>query len=409
MTAGRPPFDRRLAPRPLGFHVMMSAGTWLGAAAALPAFTNNLLPIHPDLQDEAEGLRRALATPPLPAMDAGTAAQQRIAAMLTGVRRYHEHPYRRTVSDPPALFASGRCRLLDFAPGAGGAAIVAVPSLINPAHILDLDAGASLMRFLADRGFRSLLMDWGAPEGPERDFGIDQYIRDRLIPAIHAAVEATGGPVLLLGYCMGGNLALAAALLRPDLVHGLALIATPWDFHAEGVILTRARTHLMTNSLSLLPPGAPVPLDILQIFFASIDPTLSDRKFRRFARLAPESEAARRFVVMEDWANDGPPLARKVAEECLHDWYGRNLPAKGKWRVGDQAIRPERLSVPALVALPESDRIVPPASAAAIIPQLPDVQVIRARAGHVAMVAGKGAENSLWRPLAGWCGAVAGA
>lgn len=400
--AERPPFDRRLAPRPLGFHLMMSAGTWLGAAAAWPAFRDGHLPIHPDLRDEAEVLRQALAEHARPAADATAAAQERIAAMLTGVRLYQEHPYGRTLADPPAIFTSGSCRLLDFAPGAEGPVIVAVPSLINPAHILDLDAGASLMRFLVSEGFRPMLLDWGCPGVAERDFGLDEYILDRLIPAIRAAVEAAGKPVLLLGYCMGGNLALAGALHRPDLVRGLALVATPWDFHAEGVILTRALTHLMTGSLSLLPPGASVPLDLLQIFFASIDPTLSDRKFRRFARLAPDSEAARRFVVMEDWANDGPPLARKVAEQCLHDWYGRNLPAQGDWHVGGLAIEPQRLRIPALVALPQSDRIVPPASAAAIIPLLDDPLVIRARAGHVAMMAGKGAENSLWQPLSRW-------
>lgn len=404
--AARPPFDRRLAPRPLGFHLMMSAGTWLAGAAAWSGFRDGRLPIHPDLKAEAEALRQALEEHPANAAHIVAAAQERIAAMLAGVRLYQAHPHRRTLADPAALFTGGSCRLLDFAPGAVGPAIVALPSLINPAHILDLDAGASLMRFLASEGFRPMLLDWGCPGAAERDFGLDEYILDRLVPALRAAVETAGRPVLLLGYCMGGNLALAAALHRPDLVRGLALVATPWDFHAEGVILTRALAHLMTGSLSLLPPGAPVPLDILQIFFASIDPTLSDRKFRRFARLAAESEAARRFVVMEDWANDGPPLARKVAEQCLHDWYGRNLPAKGDWRVGGMTIRPERLTIPALVALPESDRIVPPASAAAIIPLMDEVRVIRARAGHVAMMAGKGAENSLWRPLASWFGNI---
>lgn len=399
--AERPPFDRRLAPRPLGFHLMMSAGTWLGGAAAWPAFRDGHLPIHPDLQEEAEGLRQAMAARPL-GVDAAAAAQGRIAAMLAGVRRYQEHPHRRTLTDPPALFTRGSCRLRDFAPEAKGPTIIAVPSLINPAHILDLDEGASLMRYLASQGFRPMLLDWGSPKDAERDFGLDEYVLDRLIPAIRAAVDAVGTQVSLLGYCMGGNLAIAAALHRPDLVRGLALVATPWDFHAEGVILTRALTHLMSGSLALLPQGSVVPLDLLQIFFASIDPTLSDRKFRRFARLSAMSEAARRFVVMEDWANDGPPLARKVAEQCLQDWYGRNLPAEGNWQVGGLAIRPERLEIPALVALPQSDRIVPPASAAAIIPLLRDSRVVHARAGHVAMVAGTGAESSLWQPLATW-------
>lgn len=406
--AERPPFDRRLAPRPLGFHLMTSSATWLGAAAAWPAFRAGLLPIHPDLRDEAEALRRSITKLGTEAdLQAASLAQRRIAQMLAGIEKYQKHPHRRRLADPSALVTRGGCRLLDYAPESHGPVIFAVPSLINPAFILDLDEDASLMRHLAARGFRPMLMDWGSPGAAERDFGLDEYVLDRLVPAIAAAAEAAGGPVVLLGYCMGGNLALAAALHRPDLVRGLALVATPWDFHAEGAILIRALTNLMTGSLALLPPGAPVPVDLLQIFFASIDPTLSDRKFRRFARMETDSAAAQRFVLIEDWANDGPPLARKVAEDCLRDWYGRNLPARGEWRLGQKTIAPNDLDMPVLVAVPRADRIVPPASAAAVLPLLREPRVIEGRSGHVAMMAGIGAEQSLWDPLAQWAREIA--
>src|SRR5690606_22448786 len=160
--------------------------------------------------------------------------------MLEVIEKSQKHPHRRRLADPYALVTRGGCRLLDYAPESHGPVIFAVPSLINPAFILDLDEDASLMRHLAARGFRPMLMDWGSPGAAERDFGLDEYVLDRLVPAIAAAAEAAGGPVVLLGYCMGGNLALAAALHRPDLVRGLALVATPWDFHAEGAILIRA-------------------------------------------------------------------------------------------------------------------------------------------------------------------------
>src|SRR3546814_15183708 len=57
---------------------------------------------------------------------------------------------------------------------------------------------------------------------------------------------------------MGGNLALAAALQAPDDVAALALLATPWDFHAGG-----AHHAALVQSLApaLVPEQGQVPAD----------------------------------------------------------------------------------------------------------------------------------------------------
>lgn len=406
--AVRPPFDRRLAPRPLGFHLAMSSATWLGAAAALPAFVADSAPLQHSLKDEAAILRRRLSDAGPDAVTAVLAeAQGRIARMLQGITLYQQHPHRRRTILPPPLFRCGQLTLRDYAPDSGAPGLFAVPSLINPSYILDLDENLSLMRFLARQTLRPFLVDWGAPCGDERSFSIEDYVCRRLEPALAAAAAATGGPQIVLGYCMGGNLAIALALRRPDLVRGLVLIATPWDFHAEGVALTRALTNIMSGTLAVLPPGEPVPLDLLQVFFASLDFTLSDRKFRRFATLDPDSVEARRFVVIEDWANDGEPLARKAAEDCLYGWYGRNDPGCGTWTIAGTRIDPGALRMPVLVAIPRSDRIVPPLSALAVTERLREPYVIKTGTGHVAMIVGRDAERELGRPLAGWCRGLA--
>ena len=36
-----------------------------------------------------------------------------------------------------------------------------------------------------------------------------------------------------MGYCMGGTLAVALAARKPRRVSKLALLAAPWDFHAD--------------------------------------------------------------------------------------------------------------------------------------------------------------------------------
>jgi poly(3-hydroxyalkanoate) synthetase len=143
--------------------------------------------------------------------------------------------------------------------------------------------------------------------------------------------------------------------------------------------------------------------------FALLDPWSIAEKYRRFSRLDPDGSAARLFVAMEDWLNDGIPLAAPVARSCLREWYGENLTARGEWRIAGMAVDPRRLGMPAFVAIPARDRIVPPDSAFPLAQLLPRATVHRPGAGHIGMAAGPRAEKELWRPLLGWINAQAAA
>src|SRR3546814_17470322 len=97
----------------------------------------------------------------------------------------------------------------------GGIPVLVVPSLFNRGYILDLSAGRSFLRWLADQGFRPFLVDWDSPGEAERRFDLTDYVAGRLEAALNVVLDATGGrPVAVLGYCMGGLLALALAQRR---------------------------------------------------------------------------------------------------------------------------------------------------------------------------------------------------
>jgi polyhydroxyalkanoate synthase len=145
-----------------------------------------------------------------------------------------------------------------------------------------------------------------------------------------------------------------------------------------------------------------LPVDAIQSLFALLDPFALAAKFRAFGRLDQASDRARRFVVLEDWLNDGVPLPAPVAREAIGGWYGVNSPARGEWRVAGLPVRPADWTGPTFIAIPSRDRIVPPDSARALAAALPQAHVHMARAGHVGMVAGQSAEAVLWRPLLEW-------
>ncbi|MFN7634110.1 MAG: alpha/beta fold hydrolase, partial [Acetobacteraceae bacterium] len=142
---------------------------------------------------------------------------------------------RGTCPPPPTAWAEGGTRILDY--GGEGPAVLFVPSLVNRAEVLDLMPDASLLRWLAGNGAHPLLLDWGWPGEAERSFTLTDYVAGRL----ERALAALPGPVVLVGYCMGGLLALAAALRHPGRIRALGLLATPWDFHAGEGARPRAR------------------------------------------------------------------------------------------------------------------------------------------------------------------------
>ncbi len=398
MTA---PLPRR-GPRPLLLHLtlaMLRSSVSVAASATSSSASRNW-----NAGEEAQALLERLARSgpdgfPEAVLREALAADREL---IRGIAAYRRHPWHRDLPEPPAFWSEGSSRLLDF--GGTGPTVLFVPSLVNRAHVLDLAPGVSMMRHLAGAGLRPLLLDWGWPGEAERAFTLTDYIAGRLERALAAA--AAEGPVVLAGYCMGGDLALAAALRRPELVRALALLATPWDFHAAGVEQAQVLARLLPLAEPLLAFSRTLPVDALQLLFAMLDPWGIARKYRGFARLDPEGPRARLFVALEDWLNDGVPLAAPVARECLSGWYGENTPARGAWRVAGLPVEPQALRMPAFVAVPSRDRIVPPESAEPLARLIPGATLHRPAAGHIGMAAGSNAAAALWQPLANWVAAL---
>jgi poly(3-hydroxyalkanoate) synthetase len=180
------------------------------------------------------------------------------------------------------------------------------------------------------------------------------------------------------------------------------LLATPWDFHAADAAASRGVGALLPLLEPLMGVTQRLPIDAIQTLFAMMDPGGIAAKYAGFARVDQDSARARQFVAIEDWLNDGVPLAAAVARECLGGWYGENTPARGLWRVAGEAVDPARLRVPVFVAVPGRDRIVPPESALPLAGLIAGAVLHQPAAGHVGMVAGASAERALWGPLQDW-------
>lgn len=332
------------------------------------------------------------------ALTAGAAdGRERLAHALAGIERYRRFPFRRPGTAAAVLARAGGSRLLDY--GGDGPAVFIAPSLVNAATILDLLPECSLIGHLQAAGLRPLLLDWGAPGDAEAGFGLADYLRR--LGDLAAAARRDAGALTLVGYCMGGTLGLAAAAARPGLFARAAFLAAPWDFHADAA-QHRALAGQMLPALPALAAAPTIPHGLLQGFFAGLAPAAALKKFAAFSAMAGDSPEARRFVALEDWVNEGPPLARAAGLEVLRDWYALNLPGRGQWRPEGVLVTPDAFDGPVFSAVPHSDRIVPPAGALGLATGSPPGPLLRPSSGHVGMVVGARGREQLWRPLTAW-------
>ena len=265
-----------------------------------------------------------------------------------------------------------------------------VPSLINPPNILDLDDDASLAAALAANGRHALLLDWG-PAADRAELSISDHVEQLLVPLL----GKLGEPAALVGYCLGGTMAIAAA--NRVKVERVATLAAPWHFAAYPDSSRAALTDLWNGVHAAADAFGRLPMEVLQAAFWALDPERTVAKFARFSKLDPNSAEARRFVALEDWANEGEPLPLPAARELIEDMFGADLPGSGRWMVGGRAMS-DALDVPALHFTAADDRIAP----AATVPAGPSQAV---PSGHVGMIVGRKARETLHAPLARWlCG-----
>jgi polyhydroxyalkanoate synthase len=309
----------------------------------------------------------------------------RLKAALEGLRKYQEAERPAVPAPMPAIAETCGASLRDY--GGDGPPVLFVPSLINPPNILDMGE-RSLLRWTSRQGRRVLLLDWGWPGEDRRGLGLAGHVERILLPLM----AGLGEPVDLVGYCLGGTMALAAARLGP--ARSVTAIAAPWHF---GGFPNEARTGLAKLWEGAQPTVAGLgllPMEVLQSAFWNLDPARTVAKFEAFAGLA--GEEARTFVMLEDWANDGAPVPEAAAREMFEGLFRDDLPGTGAWRVGGAAIDPASLAIPFLNIVSTTDRIVPAASAS------PAGERLDLALGHVGMIVGSRARAKLWEPLADW-------
>ncbi|GAA2414377.1 alpha/beta hydrolase [Actinomadura vinacea] len=274
-----------------------------------------------------------------------------------------------------------------------GPPVLFVPPPAAPARCYDLRRGCSLAEHVVSAGRRSYLLDHG-PDGPAataRD-GAPEWIEEcvegwigEVLPEAVRTVsrDASGQPVQLVGWCLGGLFALLAAAVDPGLpVASVAMVGTP--SRMDGPEVATARSVIGR----LVAPAARLKREYRTL--ANIDSTeylAQDEAFDHFHALAG--------------AAPGRPV-REVYSALLGD---RETAARGEIAVGGRRIPLGAVRVPVLAVAGRSDKLAPVSAVhpfTRLLHGAPEVRFEAVPGGHLGALTGLAARTTTWARLDRW-------
>ncbi len=282
--------------------------------------------------------------------------------------------------------------------------VLLIPSMINRHYVLDLMPGKSFVEYLVAQGHDVYIIDWGTP-GPEDRYLTFDDICDRYIArALRVATKISRQPrAHVMGYCMGGTLAVIHTAVRPRRVASLLALAAPIDFHDDGLLSVWTRSKGF--SVGDLTRGmGNVPWPLMQLSFHMLRPTLNLSKSVRLLDRAWDDEFLDGFFASERWGNDNVSFPGAAYRTYIEQLYRGNALIDGSFSLSGQRVDLQRIKCPTLAVTFTHDHIVPTRSAAILADRVgaDDVTHWDCPGGHVGAMISRHASTGLWPRLAGW-------
>jgi polyhydroxyalkanoate synthase len=299
------------------------------------------------------------------------------------------------------VHTDGSARLLRYRGPRKGPPVLLVASLINRPWVLDLLPGRSVVKQLLDGGLDVWLLDWGPPRDADAKLRLDDYALSRLPRAAAEIEKRSGRAPHLLGYCMGGTLALLAVAAGRVEAPSVLALATPVALHDDGLLSAWSRTPSF-DARELAATYGNVPPHLLQPAFKMLDPVGMVGKFVHLEEKLEDDAFLTFFLAMESWLEDSVSFPGGAFVDWI-ELYRSDALARGKLTLGRQKIDLGRVRCPVLNIVAEGDYITPRASSEPLAKLVGgEHELVRLRGGHIGLSTGGEAHRTLWPRAAEW-------
>jgi len=283
--------------------------------------------------------------------------------------------------------------------------VVFVMSLVSKPWILDLTFGQSFIQYMLAQGFDVFMIDWGIPRPEDSRLRFEDYVQDFMPRSFEHVQKATGEEDFsILGYCMGGMLALMYAAINPDApLKNLVTAATPVDMNGMGLFQKWQNPKYfdvdrLVDTLGNIPPEMMLrsfellrPMDRLGGYIRLID-NLWDPMF------------VFGFRIMYKWTNEQIPFPGETYRQFTKELMWENKLMTGQLNLAGKRVDLSNVKIPVLNAMAQHDHIAPYAATSPLSSLIgsEDKEDITVKGGHVSLVAGKNAVGRLWPKVADW-------
>ncbi|HEY4279229.1 MAG TPA: alpha/beta fold hydrolase [Conexibacter sp.] len=291
----------------------------------------------------------------------------------------------------------------------GGAAgglrppVLLVPPLAAPASCFDLRRGCSVAEHLLAAGHRTYLVDYGAIAFSDRNLGIEHWVDEVLPRAIEAVlVDAAAEQVQLVGWCLGGIMALLVAADRPAPIRSVTLVASPFDTSAVPLVAPlRPLVNLAGGSVGALAykalGGAPAPLVRRMYQLAGFDKYVM--KPFALATNLDDREFLAQVEAVDSFTHAMLAYPGRTFGQLYHRVLRHNDLAAGHMVLGERTVELAGVRAPVLSIAGEGDGIAPQKAVhkvAELLPNAPEVRLESAPGGHLGVLTGRAARRTTW-------------
>lgn len=285
--------------------------------------------------------------------------------------------------------------------------VLLVPPLAAPASCFDLRRGCSVAEHLISLGYPTYLVDYGPISFQDRQLGLEHWVEEVIPSAIRTVADDAGGcDVQVVGWCLGGIMALLAVAGCELPVSSVSLIASPFDFSKVRTMapirqLAELTGGRLVTALYTALGGAPAPLVSLGFQLTALDKRLT--KPLTLLRNIGDRDLLAHIEAVDDYMAHMLAYPGRTFAQLYHRFFRINDLADGRIELTDGAcIDVADVGVPVLVVAGANDVLAPRDAVhhvAGLLTGSPDVRVRTAPGGHLGVLTGRGARQTTWRHL----------
>ncbi len=285
-----------------------------------------------------------------------------------------------------------------------GDPILLVPPLGAQSACFDLRRGNSLTEHLLIKGHPTYLVDYGEIGLRDRDLGIEFWVSDVVPNAIRKVSEDAGGkPVHLIGWCLGGLIALLTTAAYSELpIKSVAMVASPFDLSKHQMIAPLRSAGKYTGGRVIgtgLKVLGGVPAAIVGPLFKATSLTVYLKKPITLIKRRDDREFLAQVEAVDGLMNSMLAYPGRATLQVYQRLVQQNDLADGKVQGPNKLVDLADVRVPVMNVAGTSDVLVPVAVAhhvGELLPNSPEVRLETAPGGHLGVLTGRSSPATTW-------------